>query len=108
MMNFELGYAIVSLLFYIHNPYFSTTFSIFLSLLFPFLLKSTWKPDPDAMPHFAAFHLGPQWGIASGSIQIAKTKTILRVLEEIQYYLEIIICDPSIHTMGHHKFIVLN
>ena len=33
-MNFVLGKALLSLLFYIDNPYFFTTFSKFLSLLF--------------------------------------------------------------------------
>ena len=37
--------ALLFLLFYTDNPYFFTTFSKFLSLLYPtFLLKGTWKP----------------------------------------------------------------
>ena len=34
MINFVLGKALLSLLFYINNPYFFTTFPKFLSLLF--------------------------------------------------------------------------
>ena len=45
VMIFVLG----TLLFYTNNPYFFTTFSKFLSLLFPyFLLKGTWKPGATA------------------------------------------------------------
>ena len=35
-MNFIFGKALLSLLFYIEYPYFFTTFSKFLSLLFPY------------------------------------------------------------------------
>ena len=35
-MNFIFGKALLSLLFYTYNPYFFTTFSKFLSLLFPY------------------------------------------------------------------------
>ena len=35
-MNFNLGKALLSLLFYTNNPYFFTTFSKFVSLLFPY------------------------------------------------------------------------
>ena len=35
-MNFIFGKALLSLLFYTDNPYFFTTFSKFLSLLFPY------------------------------------------------------------------------
>ena len=37
-MNFELRKALLSLLFYTDDPYFFTTFSKFLSLLFPYFL----------------------------------------------------------------------
>ena len=36
VMNFIFGKALLSLLFYTDNPYFFTTFSKFLSLLFPY------------------------------------------------------------------------
>ena len=35
-MNFVLGKALLSLLFYTDNPYFFTTFSKFVPLLFPY------------------------------------------------------------------------
>ena len=35
MINFVLGKALLSLLFYTNNPYFFTTFPKFLSLVFP-------------------------------------------------------------------------
>ena len=35
-MNFVLGKALLSVLFYTDNPYFFITFSKFLSLLFPY------------------------------------------------------------------------
>ena len=35
-MNFKIGIALLSLLFYTNNPYFFPTFSKFLSLLFPY------------------------------------------------------------------------
>ena len=35
-MNFEHAKALLSLLFYTENPYIFTTFSKFLSLLFPY------------------------------------------------------------------------
>ena len=51
--------------------------------------------DPDERPHNAAFHQGPY--------------CLLRLKREgIQFYEEIIICDPSNYTMDHSKFIVLN
>ena len=36
MINFVLGKALLSLLFYTNNPYFFTSFPKFLSLLFPY------------------------------------------------------------------------
>ena len=36
VMNFLLGKALISLLFYLDNPYFFTTFSKFVSLRFPY------------------------------------------------------------------------
>ena len=44
VMNFELGKALLSLLFYTDNPYLLTTFSKNLSLLFPyFFVEEHWK-----------------------------------------------------------------
>ena len=52
--------------------------------------------DPDEMPHSAAFHQGRYY-----LLRLKRSSE-----KEIQFQLEIITCDPSIHTMNHHKFIV--
>ena len=53
--------------------------------------------DPDEMPHDAAFYLG--------------LHCLLRLKhfseKEIEIYLEIITCGPSLYTMNHPEFIVL-
>ena len=50
-MNFIFGKALLSLLFYTDNPYFFTTFSKFVSLLFPYFsvdghLKACYIDNP--------------------------------------------------------------
>ena len=55
--------------------------------------------ESDEMLLAAAFHLTLHY-------LLLKTKTIFE--KEIQFYLEIIICDPSNYTMDHPKFIVSN
>ena len=51
--------------------------------------------DPDEMLHYAAFHQGLHYlPSQKGSLE-----------KEIQFYLEIIACDPSIYTMDQPKFI---
>ena len=54
--------------------------------------------DPDEMLHNAAFHLGIHC--------LLRQKRSSE--KEIQLYLEIIACEPSIYTMDHPKFIVSN
>ena len=49
--------------------------------------------EPDKMPHNVAFHQCLHCLIKSSE-------------KEIQIYLEIITCHPSIYTMDHSKFIV--
>ena len=53
---------------------------------------------PAEMPHYVAFHLGLHC--------LPRQKRSSK--KEIQFYLEIIACDPSIYTMGHFMFIVSN
>ena len=52
--------------------------------------------DPDEMLHNAAFHQGLRCLLRQN---LASEK-------EIQYFLEIITCDPSIYTMDHPDLIV--
>ena len=54
--------------------------------------------DPDEMLLHAAFHQGPH-------CLLRKEQSLDK---EIQFYLEIITCDPSIYTMDHPKSIVSN
>ena len=54
----------------------------------------------DKMPHGAAFF--------SGSALFPKTKRSSENGNLMQYYLEIITCDPSIYTMDYSKFILSN
>ena len=54
--------------------------------------------DPDEMPHNVAFHQGLH--------NLLRQKRSSE--KEIQFYLEIITCNPSIYTMDHPKFIVSN
>ena len=54
--------------------------------------------DPDEMPHCVAFHQGLQsllWPNQSFE-------------KEIQYFIKIITCDPSIYTMDHPDLTVSN
>ena len=52
--------------------------------------------DPDEMPHHAAFYQGLHCLLRqNGSSE-----------KEIQYYLEIITCDPSIYLVDHPDLIV--
>ena len=54
--------------------------------------------DPDEMPHYAAFHQGLHCLLRqNGSSE-----------NEMQYYLEIITCDPSIYTMDCPDITVSN
>ena len=52
--------------------------------------------DPDKMPHMVAFHQGLH--------SLIRQKQSSE--KEIQYFLEMITCDPSIYTMDHTDFIV--
>ena len=54
--------------------------------------------DPDEMLHYAAFQRGLHCllGLKRSSEK------------EIQYYLEVLTCDPAIYTMDHPIFIVSN
>ena len=52
--------------------------------------------NSDEMPHNAQFHQG----LHCLQRQIQSSE------KGIQFYLEIITCDPSIYTMAHPKFIV--
>ena len=54
--------------------------------------------DPDEMLHSAAFHQGLHC-----LLRLKRTSE-----QGIQFYLEIITCDPSNHTTDHSKVIVLN
>ena len=54
--------------------------------------------DPDEMPHTVAFH----------QCLHCLLRQNLSSEKEIQFHLEIIICDPSIHTKDHPKVIVAN
>ena len=60
----------------------------------------TWtnSEDPDEMPHYVAFHQGLHCLIRQQQYSE----------KDIQFYLKIITCDPSIFTMAHPKFIVSN
>ena len=51
--------------------------------------------DPDEMPHNAAFHQ---------SLHCLQTER-QKLSSEIQFYLEIITCDPSIYTIDHPKLL---
>ena len=51
--------------------------------------------DPDKMPDTAAFHQGLH----------CLHRIKLSLEKEIQFYLEIITCDPSIYTTNHPKVI---
>ena len=46
----------------------------------------------------------PKCGISLGSTLFAKTKMIFRE-KTLQFYLEIVTCDPLNYTMDHSKFI---
>ena len=52
--------------------------------------------DPDEMPHDAAFHQGLHCLLREKQSSA----------KEIQFYLEIIMCDPSIYTIDRPKSIV--
>ena len=54
----------------------------------------TISEDPDKMPHNAAFHQGMHCLLRPNQSSE----------KEIQYFLEIITCDPSIYTMDHADF----
>ena len=56
------------------------------------------EDDPDEMPHHVAFHQGLH--CLHRLSQSSK--------KEIQFYLEIVTCDPSIFIMDYHGFIVSN
>ena len=53
------------------------------------------RGDPDLMPHNVTFHQG---------LHLPKTKMIFRE-KKMQFYLEIVACDPLNFTMAHSKFI---
>ena len=59
---------------------------------------STKIEDPDEMSRNAAFHQGLHC--------LLKQKQSSE--KDIQFYLEIITCDPSMYSMDHPKLIVLN
>ena len=53
--------------------------------------------DPDEMQHNAAFHQGLHCLLRQNRSSE----------KEIQYFLEIITCDPSIYTMDHPDLIII-
>ena len=57
--------------------------------------------NPEEMSYIAAFHEGLHCLL--GSKQSSEKHHSSE--KEIQFYIEIITCDPSKHTMDNHKFI---
>ena len=86
-MQFTLCYTTEQTICLLHLP------SILVS---PFYTLAN-SEDPDEMQHNAAFYQGLHY------LLIQKKQSSEK---KIQFYLEIITCDPSIYTMKHPKFIV--
>ena len=55
--------------------------------------------DPDEMPHYAAFHLGLHYLLRQN--QFSEKENII-------FFLEIITCDPAIHSMDQPDLTVSN
>ena len=60
----------------------------------PDCILYAYSEDPDEMSHFICVYT---FCIDKSEFQ-----------RQIQFYLEIIMCDPSVYTLGHPKFIVSN